>query len=625
MDQTIRSRALPLRLPLLLCAFVALLYTNVPAQTPATAASVPSTSASTIKAAREDSTATETSTTTETTPRTTAAEAVGSEMEEVRRLLRQQQLELERMRAALSEQASTIEVLRRRVEQTEQRAALPSGVLKTGDIALSDSTPRAGEIGASQQNPGAAAAKPQDTDVRLGRVEEQSKKTTEALARQLGSISFSGDLRFRWESFYGQLNALPNGDNPAILGNPLSTRQRLRLRARLNMRGQIGKEFDWAVRLATGSFTDAISANQTLTDFYNRKPFGLDNAFLAWTPQRVPGLRIQVGKFDVPWLRTEMTVDNDLSVEGLTEIYSRGFKHSSLKNLTFVAWQLPFLERASAFVRNANGTVNLDESGRAGRDLALYGAQLRARIEPSPTFGLTLAVADLFYSGTQFISPVQFFGNQLQLPVTFTIPATATTPAQVITTQVLIPRELLVSGNANPGVSTATNNAINRDGRLASGFNLIDVIGRLDFTRSKRWPVALIFNFVHNTQAHDVSAAGPGGATVFLNNDEDNGYWAEVQVGKARERGDWLLGYTFLRIEKDAVLTPFNASDILQQSDVRLHRLNLNYTAHANVALTITAFIGQRPNGLLGVFGATPVGSLNGATTRLQFDTTFRF
>jgi hypothetical protein len=546
-------------------------------------------------------------------------------MEEVRKLLRQQQEELERMRALLNEQSSTIESLRRRVEQTEQRAALPPGVLKTGDIALSDSTARAGAADASQQNPSAASSKPQDTDVRLGRVEEQSKKTTEALARQLGSISFSGDLRFRWESFYGQLNALANGDNPAILGNPLSTRQRFRLRARLNMRGQIGKEFEWGLRLATGSFTDAISANQTLTDFYNRKPFALDNAFLAWTPQRVQGLRIQVGKFDVPWLRTEMTVDNDLSVEGLSEIYSRGFKHSSLKNLTFVAWQLPFLERASAFVRNANGTVNLDESGRAGRDLALYGAQLRARIEPSSTFGLTLAISDLFYSGTQFISPVQFFGNQLQLPVTFTIPATATTPAQTITTQVLIPRELLVSGNGNPGVSTATNNAINRDGRLASGFNLIDVIGRLDFTSSKRWPVALIFNFVHNTQAHDVSAAGPGGATVFLNNDEDNGYWAEVQVGKARESGDWLFGYTFLRIEKDAVLTPFNASDILQQSDVRLHRLNLNYTANTHVALTITAFIGQRPNGLLGVFGATPQGSLNGATTRLQFDTTFRF
>lgn len=607
MSHTIISRAL------LLCACAAFLAFNVSAQTSA-AAQQPEVATNTASAPVAAATASD------------EAAATPSEMDEVRRLLRQQQEELERMRAVINEQSSTIEGLRQRVEITEQRAAAAGApmIIKTGDVSLSDSTAREPEESALQ-NPPAAAAKPQDADARVGRVEDQLKKTSETLARQLGSITFSGDLRFRWESFYGQLNALSNGDNPSIAGNPLSTRQRFRIRARLNMRGQIGKEFDWGLRLTSGSFADAISANQTLTDFYDRKPFALDNAYIAWTPQRVPGLRIQAGKFDVPWLRTELTIDNDLSVEGLTEIYSRGFKHSSLKNLTFVAWQLPFLERASAFVRNANGTVNAVESGRAGRDLALYGAQLRARIEPSPTVGLTLAVGDLFYSGTQFISPVQVFGNQLQLPVTFTIPASGSNPAQTITTQVSIPRELLVSGNGNLGISVANTNAVNRDGRLASGFNLIDLIGRLDLTRSKRWPIALIFNFVHNTQTHDVSVAGPGGTTLFLNNDENNGYWAEIQAGRAKERGDWQLGYAFIRIEKDAVLTGFNASDIFQPSDMLTHRFVIGYTADPHVGLAFTGFIGQRPNGLLGVFGATPPGSLNGATTRLQLDTIFRF
>jgi hypothetical protein len=601
MHYTTKSRAL------LLCAFCAALTFNASAQTPASQEVATSRSSSAAVSSSKD------------VPDGSSA-AASSEMDEVRRQLREQREELERMRSIINAQSGVIEGLRQRVEQTEQRAAAP-GVIKTGDIALSDSTARLPE---DSQNP---PAKPQasDADARVGHVEEQLKKTSETLARQLGSITFSGDVRFRWESFYGQLNALPNGDNPAIVGNPLSTRQRLRVRARLNMRGQIGKEFDWGLRLTSGSFSDAISANQTLTDFYNRKPFALDNAYIGWTPQRVAGLRLQAGKFDVPWLRTEMTIDNDLSVEGLSQTYSRGFKHSSLKNLTFVAWELPFLERNSAFVRNANGTVNVDESGRAGRDLALYGAQVRARLEPSPTFGQTLSAADLFYSGTQFISPLQVIGNSLQLPVTFTIPASGTTPAQTITTQVSIPRELLVAGNGNLGLSPATNNAINRDGRLASGFNLIDLIGRLDLTRSKHWPVALILNFVHNTQTHDLSVAGPGGTTLFLNNDENNGYWAEIQVGRAKERGDWLLGYTFIRIEKDAVLTPFNASDIFQPSDMLTHRLVFNYTADPHVSLTLTGFFGQRPNGLLGVFGANPPGSLNGTHTRLQLDTIFRF
>lgn len=548
-------------------------------------------------------------------------DAASPEMDEVLRLLREQQEELKRMRETVNQQSRTIDELRLRVEHTEQ-----AGVVKTVEIAASDTA----ATGASQDTAQTEA------DARLSKVEEQVKKTSETIARQLGSITFSGDIRFRYESLYGQLNALANGADPTILGNPLSTRQRFRVRARFNIRGQIGKEFDWGLRVASGTYADAISANQTLTDFYNRKPFGLDNAYIAWTPQKVQGLRIQAGKFDVPWLRTEMTIDNDLTPEGFSETYSRNFKKSTLKNITFVAWQLPFLERNSAFVRNANGTVNVDASRRGGRDLALYGAQLRGRFEPSSKVSITLSAADLFFSGTEFITPVQVFGSQLQLPVTVTIPATATQPAQTVTGVANISRDLLVSGNGNLGLSIATNNAINRDGRLSSGFNLVDLIGRVDLNYSKRWPVSLLFNYVRNTQTRDVVVAGPGGANLILPNNENEGYWAEIQVGRLQERkagediarpkrGDWMFGYTFLRIEKDAVLTPFNFSDIQQASDTRVHRFMINYTADSRVLISLIGLVNQRPNGLLGVFGTTPPGSFNGATTRLQLDTTFRF
>jgi hypothetical protein len=537
-----------------------------------------------------------------------------SEAEEVQRQLREQQAELERMRALLTEQSHVIDELRQRVEQTEQ--AVSTGVVKTERIAATDSVSTA-QTGAKPSDKPAQA----DTDARLSKVEKQ----TEAISKQLGSLNFSGDIRLRYESFYGLLNSSANADNPAILGNPLTSRQRFRVRGRLAIRGQLGKEFDWGLRLTTGSFADNISTNQTLTDFYNRKPFGLDQIYIAWTPERAPGLRLQAGKFDVPWARTEMTIDNDLEPEGFNETYSRGFKHSRLKNLTFVAWQLPLLERNSAFVRNANGTVNLDESRRGGRDLALYGAQLRSRFEFSPTTALTLSAADLYYSGTQFISPVQVFGSNLLLPVTFTIPASGTTPAQTITTQVSIPRDLLVAGNGNLGLTTASNNATNRDGRLASGYNLIDLIGRLELNGSKRYPLMFLFNFVVNTQARDVVVAGPGGANLFLKNNENMGYWAEFLVGRQKERGDFQFNYVFSRVEKDAVLTPFNISDAFLQSDMRFHFLSLRYMADPRVVLSFSTFYTQRPNGLLGPFATTPPGSLNRGTTRLQFDTTFRF
>ena len=455
-------------------------------------------------------------------------------------------------------------------------------------------------------------------------VEERLKKV-EGRVADIGPVKFSGDLRLRSESFFGLSNSLANGDNAAVLGNELSMRHRMRVRARLAMSGTVGNEFEWGLRLASGSFADNISTNQTLTDFYNRKPFGLDQAFITYKPRGVPGLRIQGGKFEAPWTSTEMTIDSDLMIEGLNESYTRTFKNSKLKELKLVAWQSPFLERNSAFVRNANGTVNIEQSRRGGRDLALYGGQIRSTFSLNSKVGLSLSVADLYFSGTQFISPVQVWGNQLQLPVTFTIPASGATPAQTITTQVSIARDLLVAGNANLGLTNASNNATNRDGRLASGFNLVDLLARLELKHSKRWPVTVLLNFVTNTQTHDVVTAGPGGADLILPNHENNGFWGEIQVGQTKARGDLQFGYTFMRIEKDAVLTPFNMSDITQQSDMRGHRLVFSVAADPRVTFTVTGIITQRPNGLLGPFGTTPPGSINLPTKRLQFDTVLKF
>ena len=543
---------------------------------------------------------------------------------------RQQQVlaEMEKRLAASDEKTQAIvrdvtaEMSKRVVEARIVNASLENNQAQTNAPSAIPSSqaaqPKENARSMETGNPGLSAV-PQGSPV------EDRLKKVEARVSEIGSVKFSGDIRLRFESIYGLSNSLANGANPAALGNELSPRYRPRVRARLALRGQINDEFDWGLRLATGSFTDNISTNQTLTDFYNRKPFALDQAFVTYKPKQLPGLRLQGGKFEPPWTYTEMTFDNDLMVEGLNESYSRDFKGSAIKNLTLVAWQLPFLERNSAFVRNANGTVNIEESRRGGRDLALYGAHVRARFEPNSQVALTLSASDHYFSGTQFISPVQVFGSQLQLPLTITIPATATAPAQTITTQVSFPRDLLVAGNGNLGVTNASTNATNRDGRLSSAFNLVDLIGRLELKHSKRWPVTLLLNFVTNTQTHDVVTAGPNGADLILPNNESNGYWAEIQVGKTRERGDMLFGYTFLRIEKDAVLTPFNFSDVTQQSDMRGHRFVFSYAADPRVTFSITGIVTERPNGVLGAFGTTPAGSLNRPTTRVQFDTSLRF
>lgn len=546
-------------------------------------------------------------------------------LDSVQRQLQAQQTEIERLRATVAEQSKLLN------EMLARSAAPASTTVATNGASVREATYTIDGVAATdalssnaQQPQGGAAAKNPQTEQtiesRVRALEDQSKKSSE-LPSRLSNITFSGDVRLRYETQFGLLNSQVNAANPAIIGNELSDRNRARVRARLAMRGEIGKRFDWGLRLATGTTPDIVSTNQTLTDFFGRKSFAIDQAFISYKPASVPGLRFQGGKFETPWLFTEMTIDADLMPEGLNETYSRDFKHSgALKNLTFIAWQLPMLERAPGFVLNSAGQLDVEASRRAGRDLALYGAQARARLEPTKHTALTLSAADLNFNGTQFIIPAQVFGSTLQVPVTFTIPASGTTPAQTVTTNVNIPRDLLVNGSSL-GASVGSTNATNRDGHLASGYNLVDLISRFEWTRSKRFPVTAILDFVDNTQTRAVvSSTGR-----LLPNHESQGYWAELQVGKTKARGDMLFDYTFLRIERDAVLAPFNFSDIVQPTDVRAHRFLAAYAADPRVTLTFTAIVSERPNGLLGAFGITPAGSLNRATTRLQFDTLFRF
>ena len=557
-----------------------------------------------------------------------AAKADAASLDEVQQQLREQRAEIERLRETVAEQSRLLTELLSRTARVEtsvaaaQTAAAPAvrdASYSADGVSAADTLARA--VGAGQPQTGGAAAKSPQSEQQAEVA--QLKKTTEAISRQLGSITFSGDIRLRYEPQFGQLNALPNADNPAIVGNELSSRQRVRLRARLALRGRIGREFDWGLRFATGTTPDVASTNQTFTDFFGRKSFALDQAFVTYRPAAVPGLRLQGGKFETPWAFTEMTWDNDISPEGINETYSRDFERAgAFKNLTLVAWQLPLLERQATLVLDSAGRVSVDASRRGGRDLALYGAQARARFELAPKVALTLSAADLYFSGTQFITPAQVFGGVIQLPVTVTIPASGTTPARTVTGLAAVPRDFLVSGSAL-GVTTASTNAVNADGRLSSGYNLVDLIGRLELTHKARWPVTLVLNVVTNTRARDV--VGAGGAR--LKNDENLGYWAEIQVGRARgnERGDMLFSYTHLRIERDAIFSPFNFSDIAQSTDVRAHRFIAGYAVDPRVTLSITGVVTQRPNGLLGVFGQTPLGSLNRPTTRLQLDTTFRF
>jgi len=122
------------------------------------------------------------------------------------------------------------------------------------------------------------------------------------------SIKLSGDVRYRFE----------NTDQEGR-----EDRDRSRLRARIKLDAQVNDTIKFGLRLASGG-DNPTSTNQTLDGFASTKDFGLDRAFVAWTP--ADGSTVIAGKMPTPFYaskNSQILWDGDLNPEGLAYQYER--------------------------------------------------------------------------------------------------------------------------------------------------------------------------------------------------------------------------------------------------------------------------------------------------------------
>lgn len=487
--------------------------------------------------------------------------------EQMQQQLGQQQqriLELERL---LKEQGSLLEALR------QQLAANASASTPVPNSA--SATAPASQQPTQQQEmerlAGEVDALADSTSVLQQRVAQVQKKTEDTeknlglKVKGLGNFTFSGDVRLRYEPFFG--------------GTLSQDRHRERVRLRFNALAKFSDELTGGLTVASGDEIDPISTNQTLTGFFQRKPIGIDRAFLEYKPKWFKPLTLTGGKFAYTWYRTELTWDNDLNPEGFSQALSWDFKNPVFKKLGLVAFELPFRE-----------TGNFDDSFVHGGQVQSFW-KLGERVKLSAYAG--------FYNWHR-ADPVR--AAQVNAVATVTGGACTVTPGCTVT----------LPNSASLGGSTNTN-TVAPGNRFASKFALLDLVGRVDIdTGHARWPLMLQLNFVQNTRAC---------ANVFVatcNPHDRQGYWGEVQFGQTREPRDVNFGYTFIRLEREAVLAAFNFSDLRQPTNVISHRFNFGYQAYRNITLNFTALMGR---------------ALQTATSptaepwlkRLQFDVVYKF
>jgi len=511
------------------------------------------------------------------------------------------------LRDALAEQQRQIQQLRQELQRRDQAMDQQEQKLNQLQTATRDAQSKAGAA-SEQSTEGVSKLQGDVSDLKLNQTNaavstQDDQKRIGAVEGLVNRFRLSGDVRVRYENFFQRYDGCIEANCPQ--------RHRARIRLRLGIDGKLNEDFIGALYLATGtnvnataSFTDPVSTNQTLTEFYDRKTIGLDRGYISYQPQRWKWLQLTGGKFAYPWIRTPMTFDNDLNPEGFFEKFSFDFGNPIVKSVTFTGMQLLF-----------------NEISGIGNDGNAIGGQLSSKLQVGRLVTMTPAITILNWNGADAIAQAAF-------PVLPCASATATgcipnpnTPA--VGTPLpppITPAVRLINANAFTNASRIVGTGTGQRRAFVSGFEYAEALLDTNVqTPFKRFPWRILLNFEKNLRAKT-----PVGAPSR----QDQAYWLETSIGQQRDKNDLQFGYSFARVEQDALISQFNESDMRAATNVLQHRVFFGWQVQRNVQIALTHWLGRtlnvnlqnaaKPAGL-------PAGQQDPWLNRSQFDVVYRF
>jgi hypothetical protein len=493
--------------------------------------------------------------------------AIGAEIEQLRQMVLEQARQMEMQQQLMREQQEKLKAL-----AEELRAARSAPESRPGQ----DGQERSSDMKVIEGQLEAVADATNEVTKKVAALDKDytaEKKSLGDKIKAIGPFTFSGDLRARYEPFFGggaQTFAAPED------------RHRQRFRLRFNANAKFNDEISGGFSLASGDVGDPISTNQTESGFLTRKPITIDRAFITYHPKYFKPFTVTAGKYAYPWHRTELTWDNDLNPEGITEQVMWNWKDKFLSHFGVVAFQTPVFEVSG------------------GPDSGIFGGQVQMGWKLGSRVKLGADVAYYDFRNPDRIAQNQNNGNGF---------ASNGTPTGL-------------GGTFAFGGSANSNNVGTIAGTrfFVSKFGIVDALLRADVdTGSARWPAYFLVNFAQNTRAcSNREIFDAAGVTVACDPHQRHAYWAETSFGRTSEKGDFRFAYTFMRIERDAVVAAFNFSDLRQATNDVNHRVEVYYQAYKNVTLGFTGLIGRQ---LVTAQSLTPERWLK----RLQFDAVYKF
>jgi hypothetical protein len=316
--------------------------------------------------------------------------------------------------------------------------------------------------------------------------------------------------------------------------NTTEDRNRMRIRARFGVEGDLTPNLRAFIRLASGSLTDPSSESQTLGNYAQRYTVGLDQAYIVWDSSvgdRLALATLEAGRIPNPWFSpTELVYARDLSFEGAAGTFRLGWgsggadrSHVYATIGGFPVLEVPLVNSENKWL--AGGQIGTNLRWDDGRQHLRFG----------------IAYYDFIHVTGQRNDPDSTLLN-------FTAPA------------------FIRYGNTLYDIANFTfDNTVNLYA-LASKFRIVDVAANYDF-KFGRYSFALTGEAVRNVGYDQQEVAARYDASLYggmpLPSAENKGYVGEVSLGDpfVDSFAHWRAAVGYRYVKRDAVLDAWTDAD----------------------------------------------------------------
>jgi hypothetical protein len=480
--------------------------------------------------------------------------------------------DIQSLKDAIAAQQQQIQQLTQQLQQNQQGWQQAQQQVQQAQSAASEAQQKATSLQAASDQEQSTVAK-LSTDVADVKsnftssvvASQDEQKRVSALESAFNRLRFTGDMRVRGEDFFQQ---------------SVVSRNRARVRARFGLEGQLSEDFGAGIFLASGTLGDPTTTNETLTNFFDRKTIGLDRAYITYNPVKHKWLSLTGGKFAFPWTRTSLTFDPDINPEGFDAKVSFDMHHGALRNFTAQAMWLPI-----------NEVTKGNDSFATGGNVAATFVFGPWTAKPSYTL-LNWHLPDALLSASAFA--VQATTTGTGTTGTGTIPGEGPGCAAVWNgtkyTGGFAPCPFAANGMTNATFVDA--NGVNH---FLSGFLYSDfILNNQVKTGIARLPLNLMAEYEQNLDAHSNPFDSAGNVTTLGN--QDKAYGFDFSFGQALKKNDVQFGYSWWRIEQDAILASFGESDQRAPTNILQNRIYGTWKMQKNALLQYTMWFGRTLN-----------------------------